>query len=72
MTMPRIEAKMRLFTRHWVCGVLRSGYHNGATCNERDPHDGWGCGWRLEASLPDTETNRAIVAWIEDRESDES
>lgn len=41
------------FHRRWVCGVLRSGFHNGATCHaDSDWHDAsWGCGWRWEASV---------------------
>lgn len=37
--------------RRWVCEVLRSGYHNGATCNPRDPHSGWNCGYRNECHI---------------------
>jgi hypothetical protein len=36
----------------WVCGVVRSGYHNGAQCRPQEPHSGWGCGWRCELSVP--------------------
>jgi hypothetical protein len=39
----------------WVCGVVRSGYHNGAGCHPTDPHQGWGCGYRVEVSVPITE-----------------
>lgn len=43
-----------LFTRRWVCQVLRSGFHNGCPCAPGDPHDGdWGCGYRWECSLTD-------------------
>lgn len=41
------------FSRHWVCQVVRSGYHNGARCSPSDPHEGWGCAYRWESSLPD-------------------
>lgn len=42
----------KAFTRRWVCGVGRSGYHNGANCSPDDPHlNGWGCSYRWEASL---------------------
>lgn len=41
------------FHRHWVCVVVRSGFHNGAECRPEDPHGGWDCGWRHEASLTD-------------------
>jgi hypothetical protein len=38
--------------RRWVCEVFRSGYHNGATCNPRDPHDAsWNCGYRNECHI---------------------
>lgn len=45
----------KMFTRRWVCQVLRSGYHNGSACNPDSPHDPtfWRCGYRWEASLPD-------------------
>jgi hypothetical protein len=41
-------------TPRWVCGVTRSGYHNGAGCHPGDPHpeEGWHCGYRWELSLP--------------------
>lgn len=50
--------------RRWVCEVVRSGYHNGAGCRSTDyeHHGGWGCGWRLEMSLPDTAENRRLLA----------
>lgn len=41
----------QLRERRWVCQVVRSGYHNGAYCNEKDPHEDWDCGWRHEVSL---------------------
>lgn len=37
--------------RRWTCEVLRSGYHNGATCNPREPHSGWNCGYRNECFI---------------------
>lgn len=41
-------------SRHWVCFVVRTSYHNGAKCSESDPHgDDWRCGWRNELSLDD-------------------
>ena len=43
------------FTRRWVCEVLKSGLHNGATCNYKDPHGGLDCGWRYEVHLSYTE-----------------
>ena len=45
-------------TKRWVCGVARSGYHNGASCRSSEPHDGWGCGYYYEASIraPEYET----------------
>ena len=36
------------FLKKWVCNVARSGFHNGAVCQESDPHGDWGCGWRYE------------------------
>ena len=36
------------FLKKWVCFVVRSGFHNGAVCQESDPHGDWGCGWRYE------------------------
>lgn len=45
-----------VFQREWVCGVGRSGHHNGSNCNPSEPHDPeWGCGFRWEASLTDAE-----------------
>lgn len=46
----RVKAR---FARRWVCQVLRSGFHNGCECSPREPHDGWRCGFRWEASLSD-------------------
>ncbi len=39
--------------RHrWVCGVVASGFHNGAHCTPDDPHGGrWGCGWHWTSSI---------------------
>lgn len=31
--------------RKWICWVVKSGYHNGASCQSSEPHEGWGCGW---------------------------
>lgn len=41
------------FDRHWVCNVVRSGYHNDVHCGPRDPHDAkeWRCGYRNEFRL---------------------
>ena len=50
-----------LLTRRWVCYVVRSGYHNGAHCNAREPHDqSWGCGYRseLRVSLTDEQVEQ--------------
>jgi hypothetical protein len=41
--------------RHWVCQVVRTGFHNGAFCNESDPHKDWDCGWRHELSLTEAQ-----------------
>jgi len=51
-----------LLRRRWVCGVVRSGFHNGAGCSSTDEpfHDpSWDCGWRFELSVSDTPQNRA-------------
>lgn len=54
------------FHRRWVCGVVRSGFHNGSGCSPDEAHGGdWGCGWRWEASIPatpqvDAEFNAAL------------
>ncbi len=55
-----------LIQRRWVCSVLRSGYHNGATCLPADPHEGWGCGFRWEMSLHDTPTIREMLGVSDD------
>ncbi len=54
-----------LFDHRWVCGVVRSGYHNGARCSPDDPHEGWGCGMRLEVSMSDSPKNRLLVERID-------
>ena len=55
-----VQVPVEAFARHWVCGVTRSGYHNGARCSPTDPHDEyWCCGWRYEASVVET----VFVAW---------
>ena len=47
---------------HWVCGVVRSGYHNGAGCRPSDPHGGdWSCGFRAEVSIRLTPEEAAAV-----------
>lgn len=53
-TMSHVEALEAIGyepTVHWVCGVVRSGYHNGARCSYSEPHEGWGCAFRAEVSL---------------------
>lgn len=53
----RVEDTARLtgladhLTKRWVCEVVRSGYHNGASCRSSEPHSGWGCGYYYEASI---------------------
>jgi len=48
-----------------VCNVTRSGYHNGAGCSPRDPHNAavWGCGYRheLTISLTDDQMKKVFV-----------
>ena len=34
------------FSKHWVCEVFSTGYHNGARCTPKSPHPDWNCGWR--------------------------
>jgi hypothetical protein len=48
------------FTRHWVCYVTRSGFHNGASCTPVDPHEEWGCGFRTEASFTDEQLGEHV------------
>lgn len=43
-----MKALRDVATKRWVCGVVRSGYHNGAGCSPEDPHRGWGCGYYYE------------------------
>ena len=52
-----------LLRRRWACGVVRSGFHNGAGCRPGDPHhhEDWGCGWRFELSVADTPDNRSLL-----------
>lgn len=38
------------FDRRWLCQVVASGFHNGASCTPDDPHHGWGCGFRWTAA----------------------
>jgi len=51
-----IEVNEWEFEKRWVCGVVRSGFHNGSNCTptEGEPqghHDpSWGCGYRYEIS----------------------
>ena len=45
----------------WVCAVVRSGYHNGAGCSPRDPHEDWDCQYRYETSLPASERTAALL-----------
>jgi len=55
------------FERRWICQVLRSGYHNGATCNPSDPHgNDWGCSYRYEASLNEATYERFLKVLDED------
>lgn len=45
-----------LFDPRWVCGVTRSGRHNGSGCTPSEPHSGWGCEYRWVApDLTDAE-----------------
>jgi len=46
-----LEELKNQFVRLWICGVVNSGFHNGARCNESDPHEGWSCGWYYRATL---------------------
>lgn len=57
-----------LVHRQWVCGVVRSGFHNGAGCNPSDDcHDSsWGCGFRFELSIADTPKGRALLGITDD------
>lgn len=46
------NALLNKFRKVWRCHVLRSGYHNGATCTPDDPHGpGWNCQYVYEAIL---------------------
>lgn len=50
------------FIRRWVCRVSRSGFHNGATCREDDPHgEPWHCGYLVEASLSEAQWAAALA-----------
>jgi hypothetical protein len=53
-----------VFDRRWVCMVVRTGYHNGCRCTPSDPHGGWGCEYRWEASLTDAEARRYGFAGV--------
>jgi hypothetical protein len=44
--------------KHWVCEVVRSGFHNGAMCSPSDPHDDWGCAYKHEASMSEAQFKR--------------
>jgi hypothetical protein len=55
-----VGVPLTAFSRHWVCYVVRSGYHNGAKCTPLDPHDDWSCGYRTEASLTDEQLGEHV------------
>jgi hypothetical protein len=49
-------------SHRWVCQVVRSGYHNGASCRPGEPHsDFWGCGYRYELSVAATDEAREAL-----------
>jgi hypothetical protein len=60
-----VSALQEKFDRRWVCQVTRSGFHNGCGCRPSEPHGGWNCGWRWEASLPDNGHTRRLLGAAE-------
>jgi hypothetical protein len=49
-------------SRRWVCQVVRSGYHNGASCRPGEPHgDFWDCGYRYELTVAATDEAREAL-----------
>jgi hypothetical protein len=59
--MDNIEHPITVWPK-WVCGVVRSGYHNGAKCTPSDPHDpSWKCAYRYELSYYATSTSKALL-----------
>jgi hypothetical protein len=38
----------------WICGVVDSGFHNGAGCHPGEDHhdESWRCGWYWRATVP--------------------
>ena len=46
----------------WVCGVGRSGYHNGSNCDPNEPHGPeWRCGWVYELSYRATPSSKSLL-----------
>lgn len=50
------------FEPKWVCGVGRSGFHNGSDCTPDEPHDRrWRCAYYYELSVHATPGNAATL-----------
>lgn len=48
-----------MFRHRWLCMVQVSGYHNGATCTESEPHGGsWNCRYVYETRVSATGFDR--------------
>ena len=61
-TKSALETLQELFVRRWRCEVLSSGFHNGATCNPNEPHQGWDCEYKWMApALDDTQATRKLL-----------
>lgn len=51
-----------MYERRWVCEVFTNGYHNGCTCNPREPHGNWECGYRWVApTIADTDDGKLFA-----------
>lgn len=71
---PVVPELAALFERRWRCGVVASGFHNGALCSPSDPHDNsWDCGWRFIAPpLTDAHAARLGLPGTENTENTEN